>query len=241
MGYTRILGELRKVGIRKISRQTVKNILQEHGLDPGPQRGKGTWDEFLKIHADTLCQYDFATKRMWTLRGFVDLYFLVFVHLGTRRSWISPCTAHPDSAWTCQQARNFLMLAEDVGLAPTYIMRDNDGKYTDQFDEVFESSDAEIKRTTPASPNLRAHVERFIQTWQIDCLDKFVVVSQEHLNLINREFQRWYNHERPHSARDHLPPGCESPPATRDTIRLNDVVCETRLGGALKSYSCRAA
>ncbi len=240
-GYTRILGELRKLGIRKISRQTVKNILKEHGLAPGPQRGKGTWDEFLKVHADTLWQCDFATKRMWTLRGFVDLYFLVFVQLGTRRSWISPCTAHPDSAWSCEQARNFLMHADDVELTPKYVMRDNDGKYTDQFDEVFESSDAEIKRNTPASTNLRAHVERFIQTLQVECLDKLVVVSQSHLNLINREFQHWYHHERPHSACDHFPLACESPTESQEMICLRDVVCQTRLGGVLKSYSRRAA
>jgi putative transposase len=89
-GYTRILGELRKLGINSICRQTVKNILKEHDIDPGPLRGKGTWDEFLKIHANTLWQCDFATKKMWTIRGCVDLYFLVFIHLGTRRCWISP-------------------------------------------------------------------------------------------------------------------------------------------------------
>ena len=50
-GYTRILGELRKLGIRRICRQTVKNILKEQGTDPRPKRGKRTWDEFLKIHA----------------------------------------------------------------------------------------------------------------------------------------------------------------------------------------------
>ena len=51
---TRILGELRKLGINRISRQTVKNILKDHDLDPGPNRGTGSWGEFLKIYADTL-------------------------------------------------------------------------------------------------------------------------------------------------------------------------------------------
>ena len=219
----------------------MKNILKEHDLDPGPLRGRGTWDEFLKIHAATLWQCDFATKKMWTIRGFVDLYFLVYIHLGTRRCWISPCTVHPDSAWSCQQARNFLMHADDVQLAPKYVMRDNDAKYSVQFDEVFESADAEIKKNTIQSPNLRAQVERFIQTVQVECLDKFVVVDERHLNLINREFQTWYNHERPHSTRDYLPPGCASPPKKEGPIKLNDVVCEMRLGGVLKSYSRRAA
>ena len=38
-----------------------------------------------------------------------------------------------------------------------------------------------------------------------------------------------------------MPPGCVSPPEPQDTIRLNDVVCETRLGDVLKSYAHRAA
>jgi hypothetical protein len=57
-GYTRILGELKKLGIRSISKNTVKRILKEAGLDPGPQRGEGTWDEFLKQHAASLWQCD---------------------------------------------------------------------------------------------------------------------------------------------------------------------------------------
>ena len=118
----------------------------------------------MRTHAQTLWQCDLATKRMWTFRGFVDVYFLVFLHLGTRRCWISPSTVHPDSAWACQQARNFLMHAEDVQLPPKYVLRDNDAKYTSQYDEVFKSSDAVIVKNTPQSPNLRAHVERIIQT-----------------------------------------------------------------------------
>lgn len=70
-GYTRILGELRKLGITSISRQTVKVILKENGIDPGPLRGKDTWDEFLKIHADTLWQCNFVSKPMWTVKGLV--------------------------------------------------------------------------------------------------------------------------------------------------------------------------
>jgi putative transposase len=200
-----------------------------------------TWDEFLTSHAKTLWECDFATKRMWTFSGFVDVYFLVLVHLGTRRCWISPSTVHPDSAWSCQQARNFVMHADDVMLPPKYVLRDNDVKYTSQYDAVFESGVAEVVKNTPESPNLRAYVERFIQTLQVECLDRFVVVPERHLNVINREFQWWFNHERPHSARDFLPPACESPPEPCETIRLNDVVCETRLGGVLKTYSRRAA
>ena len=83
---------------------------------------------------------------MWTARGMVDIYLLVFIHLGTRRCWISPCTAHPDSAWVVQQGKNFVMVAEDLQLTPKYMMRDNDTKFTAQFDEVIKTSGAEVKR-----------------------------------------------------------------------------------------------
>ena len=47
-GYTRILGELKKLGVGKISRTTVVNILRAERLDPKADPGKGTWAEFLK-------------------------------------------------------------------------------------------------------------------------------------------------------------------------------------------------
>jgi putative transposase len=77
-GYTRILGELKKLGIESLSRNTVKNILKEHGLDPAPQRGEGTWDNFITRHAATLWQSDFFSVRALTLTGWTRLYLLVF-------------------------------------------------------------------------------------------------------------------------------------------------------------------
>ena len=94
LGEARILGELRKLGIKAVSRNTVKNILKRNGYDPGPQRGKGTWDEFLKIHFETLWQCDFFSKKVLTPKGFRDLFVLVFLHVETRRVFIPPATYH---------------------------------------------------------------------------------------------------------------------------------------------------
>ena len=49
-GYSRIIGELRKLGIKKISRQTVRNILKEEGIQPGPERTSDSWANFLERH-----------------------------------------------------------------------------------------------------------------------------------------------------------------------------------------------
>lgn len=79
-GYSRILGELKKLGVRRICRSTVINILKEHGLDPGPQRGEDSWDAFLKRHAATLWACDFFSKRIWTTAGLVEFYILFVRH-----------------------------------------------------------------------------------------------------------------------------------------------------------------
>ena len=50
-GLTRIIGELRKLGITNISRQTVRNILKEHGIEPSPDRTSDAWADFLNVTA----------------------------------------------------------------------------------------------------------------------------------------------------------------------------------------------
>lgn len=178
---------------------------------------------------------------MWTVKGIVDLYLIVFIHLGTRRIWVSPSTAHPTRNWASQQARNFLMHAEDAGLDPKYVVHDRDTKFTAEFDDVFKSSGCKVKKISVQSPNLQAHVERVVQTLKHEVLNYFVVLSERHLNYICRQAQDRYNTQRGHSARKDLPPAWEKEPQEAKTIKLSDVVCTTRLGGLLKSYSRRAA
>jgi putative transposase len=155
-GYSRILGELRKLGVRNVSRTTVINILKEAGLDPGPKRGEGTWHDFVTRHASTLWACDFLTVRSLTLTGFVDLHLLFFIHVGTRRAFTAGITAKPDSAWVAQQARNASMQMAEWGLPPKYLLIDHDAKFTGQFDAVFEAEGAKVQRVGPQAPNLNA-------------------------------------------------------------------------------------
>ena len=132
-GYTRICGELKKLGLGKISRSTVVNILKENGLDPGPKRGKGTWHDFIHRHAETLWACDFFTKKTWTLGGLVDVYVLFFIHIGTRRVHIAGITTNPDNAWMVQQARNMSMIFDEQPTPPKYLIMDMDAKFTANF------------------------------------------------------------------------------------------------------------
>ena len=70
-GYRRIFGEMKKLRV-KVSRSTVARVFKENGFDPGPKRGDGTWDEFIRRHLKTLWACDFFTKKVWTLGGLVE-------------------------------------------------------------------------------------------------------------------------------------------------------------------------
>jgi len=235
-GYTKIVQTVRRLG-HTVSRQTVKNILVEAGLGPEPHDHPDTWSDFLKRHAATMWQCDFACKRKWTVRGMVDLYFLVFIHVGSRRIWVSPCTANPNAVWVSQLARNFDMYRQEENLPCEILQRDNDTKYVAAFDEVFKGAGCMIKKTTPRSPNLQAFVERVIQTLKHEVLNAFCIVHETQLDYILRTTMDWYNFRRGHSARDHLPPvrEDETPPVSVD-FRREKIVCDSELGGHLKSY-----
>ena len=256
-GYTRILGELRKLGIELISRSTVKAILKEHHIAPAPDRPRGSWSEFIRIHAATLVQCDFLSKPVWTPQGLVTLYVLAFIHIGSRRLWLSPSTRQPDAAWVTQQAERFMHHASAVdfflpsppergaggeGLPPAgFLLRDNDVKYPPAFDEVFRQAGVTVPKMPSRAPNLRAHVERVIQTIQSEVLDSFIVIGEKHFNHVLKVTANWYNDERSHSSRDHLPPGWDKPPKVDNTATPSEIVCTTRLGGLLNSYARRAA
>jgi putative transposase len=241
-GYTRILGELKKLGVHTVSRSAVVNILKDAELDPGPKRGEGTWSEFVKRHAATLWASDFVSVRTLTTAGFVDLYLIFFIHVGSRRVIASAPTASPDSAWVAQQARNASMQMQEWGLEATHLLIDNDPKFTSSFDAVFQADDVEVKRVGPRAPNMNAYAERWVQSLRQECLSHFLVCGENHLAYLVHEYVAHYNLERPHQSLGNVP----LPDADEDEPRIlpfpsGKVKCRERLGGVLRHYYRDAA
>lgn len=241
-GLTRIYGELRKLGLcHRISRTTVRNILIEHGFDPEPKRGPGTWQEFIEIHRKSLWCCDFLSKKVETPTGPADYHILFFKQIDTKEVFIAGATEQPDDEWTTQQARNFCMFLQDGNRPATKLVCDQDTKFTKRFDAVFEGEGMEVVRTSRRAPEMNPFAETFVKTLKAECLDHFTVFGYSHLMHLLAEFSLFYNGYRPHRNRDNRPLAMVEPPRKDGTFTLDDIVVEERLGGLLRHYRWKDA
>jgi putative transposase len=243
-GFARIIGEIKKLGLKPPSKNTVKRILLDNGFDPAPKRGEGTWDEFLKQHAATLWQCDFLTIRSLTTAGFRDLFVIVFLHVGTRRVFITPSTLNPNEAWVLDQAKAFLRQLPKDQRHSFYVQHDRDTKFTKSFDETLRAANGEVIKSPYRAPNLTAFVERFHRTLRSEALDHFILFGCKHVDYIVSEFVRFYHQRRPHQSLENEPLGRRKRqrklPAV-EILSLRDVRCESQLGGVLKHYYRKVA
>lgn len=243
-GYTRILGELKKLGIGSVSRSTVANLLREAGLPSGPVRGERSWDEFLKAHATTLWACDFMATRVLTRKGLRLAFSLVFIHPKTRRTHVSTSTTKPDATWLAGVVREFAASVPRDMSPPSLLVRDRDSKFL-VGNGVFERElGVRGMRSMPLpcrSPNLNAHVERLIQSVQVECLDHFVILGTRHQEYLLREYVDHYNRERPHSSLEFAALLGRRPTIRAGPARRGDVRCRSRLGGVIKHYYLKAA
>ena len=239
-GLTRIIGELRKLGITNISRQTVRNILKENGIEPSPDRTSDSWADFLNRHGATLWGCDFFSVKSVTAKGIHDLYVLVFLCLETREVFVTESTQHPDSAWVCQQTEWFVEQTKDREKKPEMIIHDRDVKFSKDFTKTVKDAGMKTNPLPKGSPNLNGRCERFIETIKLECLRKFIVFGKRHMDYLTSEFVTYYNTRRSHMERDHLPP-IRDVPEVVDVLRLDEIEIKSYVGGLVKSFERKAA
>ena len=239
-GYTRIIGELRKIGIKNISRQTVRNILKEEGIEPAPNRKNDCWDNFIKRHAETLWAVDFFSVKSVTLKGIRDMYLMVFLCLETREVIVTESTEHPNSAWVVERTREFLDQTLSRDQKPSIVMHDRDTKFTKEFTKVLEDKGVRTNKLPITSPNLNGRCERFILTIKYECLHKFILFGKAHVDYVVRSFMAYYNDRRSHMEREHLPPIREEP---ADIVKFErkSVEVKSYVGGLVQSFERKVA
>jgi transposase InsO family protein len=238
-GCVRVQGELRKLGIR-VGATSIRTLIRSARLGPAPRRSGPTWTEFLRAQAHGIIACDFFSVETARLR---TLYVLVFIELGSRQIHLSPATAHPDSAWVTQQARNLAMNLDGRSRPVRFLIRDRDTKFSRSFDAVLRSEGMRVIRTPIQAPNANAHAERVIETIRAECLDWTLILGRRHLDRTLRTYADHYNRQRPHRALGLTSPLAGGPISVPITGPVNpgDVRRRDLLGGLIHEYHGLAA
>ena len=236
-GYTRIRGALANLGHR-VARGTIANILQQHGIEPAPERlKKSTWREFLQAHWEVLAAADFFTVEVWTRSGLVRFVVLLVIELSTRRVEIAGITTQPDGVWMTQVARNLTDGVDGFLVGKKYLIHDRDPLFTQEFRETLGATGVGVVRLPARSPNLNAYAERFVRSIKESCLDRMILFGEPSLRRATREFLAHYHRERNHQGIDNQLIFPDKSAAKSS----GPIECRQRLGGMLKYYHRQAA
>ena len=133
------------------------------------------------------------------------LYVFFVLEAGTGHVHVLGVTAHPDGAWTVQQARNLLMdLGERAGWF-RFLIRDRAGQFTGGFGAVLSAAGIEVVKIPPRSPAVNAICERLVGTLRRELLDRVLILGAAHLRTVLADCQAHYNMARPHQG---ITPAC---------------------------------
>ena len=236
-GYTTIRGRLFNLG-HTVARETVRNILKEHGIVPAPERRKRIpWSTFIKSHWGTIAAADFFTVEVWSLAGLTRYHVLFCIKLSNRRIHLAGVAECPHGDWMQQIGRNVTDALDGFLSDVRYIMLDRDPLYTNAFRSLLQETGIKPIRLPPRSPNLNAYAERFVRTTKECCLRRMIFFGERSLHNAIREFLEHYHHERNQQGLENR---LIDPEHEVGSVH-GSVACRDRLGGILRYYYRDAA
>jgi len=223
-GAPRIHGELLKLGF-EVGEATVSRYMPRRRKPPSQR-----WRAFLRNYTKELVSIDFFVVPTATFR--ILYVFLVLEH--ERRCVLHfNVTEGPSAQWTGQQLVN----AFPYDSAPKYLIRDRDKIYGANFGRRVRAMGIEQVLTAPQSPWQNPYCERVIGTLRRDCLDHVIVLGEDHLRRILRNYLEYY-----HGSRTHLGLDKDAPePRQRESTDGGKVIALPMVGGLHHRYTRRAA
>ncbi len=226
-GARKVQAELGKLGFT-VSLATVSRYMPRQPRDKGKQQ---RWMTFLRNHKDGIAAMDFFVVPTITFR----LLYVWFVIDHQRRRIIhANVTVHPTSQWVIQQIRE--SFPDD--LAPTYLVFDNDTIFSSKVSASIESLGITPKRTAYRSPWQNGTAERWVGSCKRELIDHVIVLNEEHLRRLLRDYVRYYNEDRVHTILQDSP---EGRPAEKRPSPDAKVVGLPRVGGLHRRYEWKEA
>ncbi len=224
-GAPHIRSELLLLGY-DVAEATVARYMNRRRRRPPSQ----TWRTFLQNHLRCTAACDFFVVPAATFRL---LFCFVILSHDRRRILHVTVTAHPSAAWAAQQ---IVEAFPAEGTEPRYLLRDRDSTYSDWFRHRVAGLGIREIVTAPQSPWQNPYAERVIGSIRRECVDHLIVLSEDHLRRILREYVLYYNASRPHLSLERNAPAPRSiePPA------LGAVMAVPQVGGLHHRYTCAA-
>ena len=139
------------------------------------------------------------------------------------------------------QAHAFVEQAREADLRIEYLVRDRDGMYVREFDQVFKDIGCRVKPTAPRAPNQNAFIERWVKSIKFESLNFFIVFGKKHLDHLVSSYQTFNNTYRPHQSLDNRPLTGKWPDDDEPLAEDEKIICHESLGGILRHYERVAA
>jgi transposase InsO family protein len=218
----KIRAELAKLGIL-LGLTTISRYLPK--VDPGsdPQQ---RWMIFLRNHRDLIAGMDFFVVPTVRFRLF---YVWFAIDHRRRRVLHFNVTESPTASWVIQQLRH----AFPDEPTHRYLILDNDAIFSPSVAHAIASFGIDPKRTAFQSPWQNGTAERFVGSVRRELLDHVVVLHEDHLRRLLREYVEYYNTERVHTSIDDAPEGRAVETRPSDHAR---VIGLPRVGGLHHRY-----
>ena len=216
-GAPRIHGELLKLGFSVAQSSVAKYMVKRRGP---PSQG---WGTFLRNHAPDIAAMDFFVV---PTIGFKLLYGFVIVRLDRRKLvWIN-VTTNPTAEWVARQITE----AFPWDGAPRYMIRDRDRIYGAVVTRRLRAMGIRDKPIAPASPWQNGYAERLIGSIRRECVDHIIVLGEEHLRRILKNYAAYYNSVRTHRSLH------KDAPMYRPVQRSGAINSQDILGGLHHQY-----
>jgi putative transposase len=193
-GARKVQAELGKLGFT-VSLATVSRYMPRHPRDKGKQQ---RWMTFLRNHRDGITAMDFFVVPTISFRL---LYVWFIIDHDRRRIIHVNVTTHPTSKWVIQQLRE--SFPEDT--APNYLVFDNDTIFSRDVSTSIESFGITPERTAFRSPWQNGIAERWVGSCKKELIDHVIVLNQEHLRRLLRDYVHYYNTDRVHTGLQDAP------------------------------------
>ena len=234
-GAPRIYSELLMLGYTKqdMSQQTVSRYLKKiRTNDPNKIKKQQSWKTFLNNNRDVIASMDFFVV---PTISFNIIYVFFIIDHNKRKIIHFNLTINPTSQWVIQQIRN----AFSFSFVTKYLIFDRDSIFAFKVKDFIKSIGIVPKTTSYQSPWQNEIAERWILSVRTELLNHVIILNEDHLYRLIKEYVSYYNNDR-----CHLSLSRDSPNGRKIQNKPSEyakVISIPKLGGLQHKYEWRKA